>query len=189
MNTSEPHIPAAGSLLLSEPFMFDENFRRAVVLLCESNEEGAFGLIVNKPMGISLSRVMAKPFQNFDAPLFYGGPVEPNTLHFVHNLSHLIPESIKIAPGLYRGGDFKTLSSKIDAGEIPLENIRFLLGYSGWDSEQLQSEIAENAWIIARRHAPALLKEKPHRLWKNILKDMGGKYSMMAEYPMDPLLN
>jgi len=179
--------PIKGSLLLAEPFMLDPNFKRAVVFLCEKQKSGSVGFILNRPMPLKLSEAV-EDIYNFDAQLYFGGPVQTDTLHFIHNVPAL-DGCIKIIDGLYWGGNFEALKTMINSGEVQPENFRFFLGYSGWDMSQLDSELQENSWILCPAKASYVFNTKPDILWKQVLKEMGGDYAMMMNFPEDPSLN
>lgn len=178
-----------GQLLLSEPFMPDENFRRTVVLVCDHNDEnGTVGLIVNRPVNLSLQDVV-QDFPDFKAPLFLGGPVGTDTLQFIHTLGHLIDDSVHIKDNIYWGGNFEQLKKLILLEKVSARDIRFYIGYSGWGIGQLEEEMKENSWIITPATHHHLFNTDYGVLWKNIMQHMGGVYETMAGYPEDPLLN
>jgi putative transcriptional regulator len=179
--------PAKGLLLLAEPFMADPNFKRSVVFLCENQKSGSVGFILNRPMPLKLSEAV-EDIYNFDATLYFGGPVQTDTLHFIHNVPQL-DGCIRIIDGLYWGGNFDVLKEMINSGKVKPENFRFFLGYSGWDMSQLDTELAERSWIIHPATANHIFKTKPDKLWKEVLKEMGGEYAMMVNFPEDPSLN
>ena len=177
----------SGNYLISEPFLEDESFSRSVVLLCDySKEDGAFGLILNKRATILLKDVVEidKPF-----PIFVGGPVEHNTLHFIHVHGTKIEGSIDLGDGIYWGGDFEQISYMINDGLIKSTEIRFFLGYSGWAPGQLEEEMKENSWIVTNANSEEIFKLEDNAFWPSILKRMGGKYKLLANYPIDPRLN
>lgn len=176
-----------GALLLAEPFMFDPNFKRTVVFLCEKQKSGTVGFILNRPMPLKLCEAV-EGIYNFDAQLFFGGPVQTDTLHFIHSVPEL-PGAIQIIDGLYWGGNFETLKSMISVRKVRPENFRFFLGYAGWDKHQLDAEIQEKSWIVHPAKASHVFQSNPDNLWKQILKEMGGDYAMMVNFPEDPELN
>src|ERR1043165_9385764 len=119
----------AGQLLLSEPFMFDENFRRTVVLVCEHTpENGTVGLILNKPINLRLNDVV-EGFPPFKAKIFLGGPVGTDTMQFLHCLGDKIENSLKLTDNLYWGGNFEQLKTMMAEGLIGAGEVRFFLGY------------------------------------------------------------
>src|SRR5688572_33297314 len=101
--------PEKGRLLISEPFLPDPNFERTVVLLCEHNEEGSFGFVLNKPSDLKLGELM-EDLGNMDEVVFVGGPVQQDTLHFIHR-NVTIPNAVEVAGSVHWGGDFESLLS------------------------------------------------------------------------------
>lgn len=177
-----------GTLLLSEPFLADENFVRSVVLICEHNEQGSFGLVLNKETTFQLADVVEVNLQ-LPISLFVGGPVEINTLHFLHEESDKIDGGIAISDGLVWGGDFEQMRVSMLTGDLLDEQIRFFIGYSGWDSGQLENELAEKAWIAYNRPLKGLLNINHQLLWRVLMNELGGNYKEMANYPIDPSMN
>ena len=167
--------------------MADPNFKRSVVFLCENQKSGSVGFILNRPMPLKLSEAV-EDIYNFDATLYFGGPVQTDTLHFIHNVPDL-EGCIQIIEGLYWGGNFDTLKEMINSGQVKPENFRFFLGYSGWDLTQLDHELAENSWITYPAKSKHVFNVKPDLLWKEVLKEMGGDYAMMINFPEDPMWN
>ncbi|GIV32606.1 MAG: UPF0301 protein [Chitinophagales bacterium] len=180
--------PSKGVLLLAEPFMADPHFRRTVVVLCENQRSGSIGFILNRPTPLKLPEAIDGILVNFDAPLYYGGPVQTDTLHFVHNVENL-DGAIKIIDGLYWGGDFEQLKELINTNAVRPENFRFFVGYSGWDVSQLDNEIAANSWITYPAKAYHVFKSPPETLWKDVLREMGGEFALMVNFPEDPQMN
>ncbi len=179
----------AGQLLLSEPFMFDENFRRTVVLVCEHTvENGTVGLILNKPINLRLNDVV-EGFPAFNGKIFLGGPVGTDTMQFLHCLGGKIENSLKLTDNLYWGGNFEQLKELMTKGEIQPYEVRFFLGYSGWSAGQLEEEMKDNAWIVTQATSGHIFSTPFDNLWKSTMKDMGGIYNTMAGYPENPTLN
>jgi len=180
--------PAKGKLLLAEPFMQDPNFKRAVVLLCEHDSLGSMGFIINKITDLSLNDVVVD-FPDFDAHVYYGGPVQPNTLQFIHRAGEKIEGSLEIAEGIYWGGSFEELKSHIIAGSLNPEDFMFLVGYCGWDDGQIENEMKENSWVIADATEENVFSGEPDSLWNTVMKKLGKKYAVMASFPVDPNVN
>lgn len=180
--------PTNGKLLIAEPFMWDSNFKRTVILLCAHNESGSFGLVLNRPLEYKLGDAVPECDQ-FEVPLYYGGPVEQNTLHYLHSYGKMLENSVKLAKGLYWGGDFEQLKSMINLGQIEKKRIRFFVGYSGWDVGQLEEEMESKSWIVADCLAPYIFSDDPNDIWRKVLTDMGGEYKVMANFPENPSLN
>ena len=142
-----PESPAKGKILISEPFLNDPNFKRTIILLSEHNQEGSVGFVLNKPTEYKLNQVI-DDFPEFDAEVYYGGPVQLNTLQFIYRGENIIENSLEILPGLYWGGSFDILKTLIESNSVKPEDFRFFFGYSGWGEEQLDDEMERNSWIV-----------------------------------------
>ena len=181
--------PTKGRLLLSEPFLQDEYFSRSVILLCEHNDEGSFGFVLNNYLDIDLYEVSTN-FPNIPAKVSLGGPVKNQNLYFIHTLGNLIPDSTLICDTIYLGGDFEVLSKKLLDNPSLLEHVRFFLGYSGWNHGQLKEELTEKSWLVLDKFDTKEVMDTSYLdIWKDLMSQQGGKYKMMAEFPLDPRLN
>lgn len=178
----------AGNLLLAEPFMRDGNFKRAAIILCEHNEDGSLGFVMNKPLNMKVNELIAD-FPDFDAEVYFGGPVQTDTIHYVHNVGDLLDDSLKVIDGVYWGGDFSKLKFLIESGLIKPHNIRFFVGYSGWSSGQLWGEMVHQSWVLTDMHPNYLFKSKPSMLWEEIMNHKGGNFGVIARMPDDPIWN
>lgn len=181
-------IPSRGSLLLSEPLMGDFFFGRSVILLAEHNEEGSFGVIMNKPLEQNFNEVVPN-FPDFNGHLHMGGPVESNALFYVHSFGDLIEESISIGGGLFWGGDIAMIKELILFGKLTSENIRFFAGYSGWSPAQLDEELKRNSWVVTKLPKHNILTFNTTTLWDDILSPLGEQYQYWTKFPKDPGMN
>ena len=180
--------PEKGRLLISEPFLPDPNFERTVVLLCEHNEDGSFGFVLNKPSLVQVNEILDE-IQRLEKKVFVGGPVQQDTLHFIHNIEDLEGKNV-IGEGIYWGGNFEELLVLVETGKLSEYNIRFFLGYSGWGPGQLNEELEQDSWIVCNFVSEELLFEtEPEEMWKSALGKMGGRFSVFANYPIDPRMN
>lgn len=177
-----------GKLLIAEPFLGDPNFDRGVVLLCDHNEFGSFGFVLNQLTDLMLGDVLEETIYQ-DIPLFLGGPVEKNTLHFIHSRPDLIEGSAEIMRGVYWGGDFEEVKTLLNLNRLTAAEVRFFIGYSGWGSGQLVEELEQKSWIVSETTAEFLFSTPPDHFWREVLRSMGGKYRSIAHYPTDPKLN
>ena len=180
--------PERGKILISEPFLNDPNFKRSIILLSEHNADGSVGFILNKPTRLTINQVL-DDFPDFEAPIYLGGPVQINTLQFIHRLGETIEGSTEICEGLYWGGDFEYLKLLIEANQIDAADFRFFIGYSGWTGGQLEEELKINSWIVTSTSVDNIFSEEPDNLWRDILKSMGKKYKILASFPENPSVN
>lgn len=179
--------PKQGIILISEPSLRDFYFRQSVVLLAEHNEEGSFGVIINKPIEARIKDII-KGFPGLNMPVFLGGPVKTDSIFFIHTRSE-IAGSIPIMEGLYWGGDINVVKAMMKVREISPSEIRFFVGYSGWSPKQLDREISEKSWVLSHTTIPEVINDHPENLWSNYLKSMGEDYAIWANFPADPTFN
>ncbi|PZR26037.1 MAG: hypothetical protein DI535_15905 [Citrobacter freundii] len=180
--------PGSGILLIADPFLKDPNFLRTVVLLCEHNTEGSFGFVVNRPYGSTLGELIPD-LQEFSLPVYYGGPVQMDTIHFIHQYPDEIPGGQEIMEGVFWGGNFDSAIQLVRSGRADSLKIRFFIGYSGWSDGQLDEEIKEKSWLTVAATQKLLFTIDIRNTWQEALKHLGGDYEMMIHYPIDPQLN
>jgi putative transcriptional regulator len=181
---SLPDLSLRGSLLLAAPLMRDPNFSRVVLYLAaHSVKDGAFGYVLNRPLGSSVGDLIAdkamRPLAR--VPVFMGGPVAADKLSFVslgwsnkHNTlkckTHLAVEDA---------------AYELDMGH----DVRAFVGYSGWSEGQLERELKHKSWIVAPPQANIITTDDTTSLWSEILIDLGPRYELMAKMPEAPELN
>ena len=181
-----------GTLLISKPFLGDPNFERSVVLLCrDTPSDGSFGLVLNRLTNLRLGDVLDLPAPDHAAaavPLYLGGPVEPDTLHFLHQRADL-PGAQDLGQKVYWGGDFEMLLCLLGSGGIAPADVRLFVGYSGWSRGQLGAEMQGQSWIRQPASAGKVFTLASDAFWRDILREKGGRYKVLANYPVDPSLN
>lgn len=179
----------AGKLLLATPFLNDANFVRAVILLCEFEDQGSIGFVINKPSILHLGDLVSE-LDFLDCEVFVGGPVEQNTLHFIYFGNQLLPDSKPLAEDIWWGGDFSALIHHLKSRRLEVNQVRFFLGYSGWDQGQLQVELAEDTWVVySGATTQTIFQSSSDQIWRLLMKGMGGEFEIQANYPIDPRLN
>lgn len=181
-------LPQKGRILISEPFLMDNYFKRSIVLITEYSGEGTVGFVLNKPVNMKVHEIISD-FPVIDANVSLGGPVQTNTLHYVHTLGDIIPNSIKVVENIYWGGEFEVVKKLVESGNLNNDNIRFFLGYSGWQSNQLEDELHENAWVVADISPLDIMRPMNKFNWNKTLNKMGKKYQMWANFPENPQMN
>jgi putative transcriptional regulator len=180
--------PEPGILLIADPFLKDPNFMRTVIFLCEHQDEGSFGFVVNKQFEQTLDELM-DGFDGYKIPVYYGGPVQMDTIHFLHQYPEKVPGGTQVMNGVYWGGDFNVVAELLRNKEIDFNKIRFFIGYSGWGSGQLTDELKEKSWLTVSATRKLVFHKDPGEIWKDSLKHLGGGYEMMINFPIDPQLN
>lgn len=181
--------PKKGDLLIAEPSILgDVSFNRSIILLTDHNKEGSIGFIINKPFNFTLKDLIPNLDSSFN--VYNGGPVEQDNLYFIHKRPDLIPDSTEISLGIFWGGDFNDVANLISEDKIEQNDIKFFLGYTGWDINQLEAELKSNAWVVTKNTYKKKIIEKDYQtLWKEKMLELGGHYSLWSNAPENPSYN
>jgi putative transcriptional regulator len=175
-----------GQLLIAAPTLLDPNFARTVVLITEHNEDGAMGIVLNRPSEAPVADVVPDLADlTRGEPVYVGGPVQPEGLVVLGEFSdHSAAAWIVAADvGLVAAGsEISTLADSVRRGRV-------YAGFSGWGEGQLESELAEEAWIVEPPIPRELFPEDPGTLWSDVLARKGGQFSLLARMPIDPSMN
>ena len=180
--------PAKGRLLISEPFLNDPHFKRTVILLCDHNEHGSFGFVLNNYVNIKLADVILdmKPIK---AKVSIGGPVQKDSIFYLHTLGDKVEGSVQVFENIYMGGDFDAIKDHINSGLLKKHELRFFVGYSGWGKDQLSWELKEKSWIVSEATNDQIMDTKYDNLWSQSLRIMGSDFALLANFPSDPNFN
>jgi putative transcriptional regulator len=184
----EDKIPEKGKILISEPFLPDTFFSRSIVYLTDHSSEGSVGFVLNKKTDLKLSSAI-EGFDGWNEKINMGGPVAHDTLHYIHSLGNAIPKSIHVENNIFWGGDIDSIRKLIKEGKISKTQIRFFLGYSGWSAGQLERELRENSWVIAKVRPDIIMNNTGNDIWKLVLRSLNNKYRMWADFPDSPEMN
>ena len=182
-----------GRILISDPFLNDNYFSNAVILICELNKKGAFGLVLNHYIDETLSDFM-NDFDNAKSDEFkisLGGPVDTDSIYYIHNRPDVIKGSIKIVDNIFLGNgkNFGELSALIEQGKIAKNELKFFLGYSGWTAGQLEEELLKNSWFIGNLSSKTIMNYQQEDIWKKTMEKMSEKHRVISNFPQNPLLN
>lgn len=175
-----------GKLLVASPALVDPNFARAVVLVTEHNDEGAMGIVLNRPADAVASDVVPELAAiTGDGPVFIGGPVQPQALVVLAEFSD--PE----AAAWIAVADVGFVAADADPDELDraIRRGRVYAGYSGWGAGQLEAELEQDSWIVEPPLPIELFPDDPASLWSDVLARKGGEYSLIARMPEDPSVN
>jgi putative transcriptional regulator len=178
---------ARGQLLIAGPTLVDPNFWRTVVLIVEHSEEGAFGLVLNRPSETSVGEAAPEleELVDLDEPLFIGGPVQPSSVivlgHFedTGDAALLAFDDVGV---LGTGSSPEELSSGLRQG-------RAFVGHAGWGPGQLEAELEQGDWILEAARLDDVFSSGSRELWSSVLTRKGGSYALVARMPSDPSLN
>ncbi len=179
--------PAAGRLLIAEPFLADPNFARTVILLCEHGEDGTVGFSLNRPTEHTLGDLLPELYTPL-LPVFQGGPVQLDTLHMLHR-TPVAFGGTEIADGIYWGGSYEALQDCVVHNSYQPIDLRLFVGYSGWGPGQLEKELAEGSWLVANVTPELLFETDPDALWKRAIDSLGGEFAYLKNLPINPQLN
>ncbi len=177
-----------GKLLIAEPSILnDKTFNRSIILLTEHSQTSSVGFILNRPLSYTLKDLI--PDIDCDFRIYEGGPVEQDNLYFIHKTPDLLPNSIEVTNGIYWGGNFSFLKEHLNNQTIKAEDIRFFLGYSGWEPKQLANEVKTNSWFVSKNQYDNIFSIDNKTFWKNQLLNKGGEYKFWANAPDDISMN
>ncbi|MDB6129362.1 MAG: hypothetical protein JWM04_469 [Verrucomicrobiales bacterium] len=172
-----------GKLLLDGGELKGSFFHRTVILICQHDANGAFGLILNNPtqnkVGEVVTADLPQPVKGM--PIFVGGPVQPSALSYVY-ANPFMPQP-GIIDNLYLG---HTLDGLRDMEfQMQSSQIRLFAGYAGWSAGQLEEEMKRDTWLVHPASLDLVFDEKPEELWQAVLRKKGWKYRLIAERPDD----
>jgi len=178
----------AGKILIADPFLKDPNFFRSVILLCDHRNEGSFGFVMNRQLDQPIGELI-EALDGCSFPVYDGGPVQKDTVHFLHQCPDLISGGTEIINGIFWGGDFEEVTELLRLNKISESMIRFYLGYSGWSDGQLENEMKEKTWLISDGNKKLVFHNNAEMIWKDAVKQLGSEYEQIINYPADPQLN
>ncbi|NQU87155.1 MAG: YqgE/AlgH family protein [Mariniphaga sp.] len=180
--------PEKGRILIAEPFLTGSYFNRSVVFLVAYSDKGAVGFILNKKVDFPIHDIITD-FPDFNAQVYIGGPVATDSVYYIHKFGKQISGSIQVSENLFWGGDFEDLKRLITMGLAKSSEIRFFLGYSGWDSGQLEEELKENSWLVNNVNDEIVMKDLSQSSWFDFVKMVGKEYKVWEHFPENPSLN
>jgi putative transcriptional regulator len=177
----------SGQLLLASPALMDPNFRRAVVLIGVHSEEGAMGVVLNRPSEVTVGEAVPALEQVLEErePVYVGGPVQPSSIVFLAEFLDPSPAGLLV---LGRIG-FPAPDADIDELTEATARRRVFAGYAGWSEGQLDAEVNQGDWIAHSAVPDDVFTEAPEELWSNVLTRKGGSYALVARMPPDPSVN
>lgn len=178
-----------GTLLIAAPENSAGLFFRGVILLCEHNPNGSFGLVINKVLDLELPEeiVTVEQVTNQRVGLRAGGPLQTNQMMLLHTSGTIPEQTLEICEGVYLGGDLEFLQKCLsdDKGSP----ITLCFGYTGWGAGQLEREFLDGKWFLYPASKELLFDVAPENLWQHLLRTMGGKYATLSMIPEDLTLN
>lgn len=180
----------AGRLLVASPKLVDANFARTVICVCAHDENGALGVVLNRPIaGVNVAEHLPDWRALLPGPAepYQGGPVEPEAAIALGLARNRVPDS-NWTPVSHRLGLVDLKSRPEDLG-AELSALRVFLGYAGWSAGQLDREVADEAWFVVHARDEDAFTDEPSALWREVLRRQGGHLAMFAHFPPKPGLN
>ena len=180
-----------GSLLIANPVLPDPNFSRTVILLCNHNDQGSFGLVINRSTQLKAPDLFSSIdiLKSYNAKIYTGGPVSQSMVFYLYRSSRNIIDLDEICSGVYLGSNLETLESLYLDIKNPEENIRFYLGYSGWSGGQLDGEMEQNSWLIQNANEQFVFLDSEELIWLKTVNSLGEKYQYLTKAPVNPQWN
>ncbi len=178
-----------GTFLIATPEIDAGFFFRGVILVCEHNANGSFGLLVNKNLDLELPEeiINVNHLANSRIGIRAGGPVQTNQMMLLHTSNQIEQQTLKICEGIYLGGDLQFLQEALLDQNGPFIHLCF--GYAGWGTGQLEREFLDGHWFLYPASAHHIFHTPPDKLWQTLLREMGGKYATLSMIPEDLSLN
>ena len=180
-----------GSLLIANPVLPDPNFSRTVILLCNHNDQGSFGLVINRSTQLKAPDLFSDIdiLRSYNAKIYMGGPVSQSMVFYLYRSAKDVIDLDKICSGVYLGSNLETLESLYLDIENPEENIRFYLGYSGWSDGQLDGEMEQNSWLVQDANEQFVFLDSENLIWPKAVNSLGEKYQYLTKAPVNPQWN
>lgn len=170
-----------GSLLAAWPDLPDSNFAKSVVWMVRHDEDGALGFVVNRPLDVTVDDLLPDHpiLSTLKTPVHLGGPVDHSQMQFLHSWPDSIPGGTQVSPGLYLGGELEALAAELARQEAlhpgHVERVRLVIGYAGWGAGQLESELAEHAWVPVPYHLDLVLNASGDEAWRQAVESIDGQ--------------
>jgi putative transcriptional regulator len=177
-----------GTLLAAFPDMLDPNFMHSVVLMCQHNEQGAYGLVTNRPTTFLVKNLLGNHpvLRASRFPVFLGGPVDPTTLQFVHVVPEEIPGGVSLDGRLWLGGDLERMAEFVTTRpRLARRKLRLFLGYAGWGEGQLEGELESGSWLPAPPSQAAIFGEAGEGTWRKVVQSVGSEGEALKDQPPD----
>jgi putative transcriptional regulator len=176
-----------GQLLIASPAIHDPNFRRTVVFVTAHTDDGAVGLILNRPSETTVADAVPRlgPLTGADEPVFVGGPVNPEGVAVLAEFEDPDDAGVWVVDDI----GYVALDDALAEGPPPLRRVRVFAGVAGWGEDQLEGELERDDWFVEPADANDVFGDDPEGLWSSVLRRKGGQFELVARMPFDPSLN
>ena len=180
-----------GSLLIANPVLPDPNFSRTVILLCDHDEQGSFGLVINRSTQLKAPDLFLNIsiLKSYNEKVYLGGPVSQSMVFFLCRSPSAAGKLDEVCSGVYLGSNLETLESLYASLKNPEQDIRFYLGYSGWSGGQLAEEMEQNSWLVQKANEQFIFLDSESLIWPKAVNSLGEKYQYLTKAPVNPQWN
>ena len=180
-----------GSLLIANPVLPDPNFSRTVILLCDHDEQGSFGLVINRSTQLKAPDLFLNIniLKSYNEKIYLGGPVSQSMVFFLCRSPSAAGKLDEVCSGVYLGSNLETLESLYASLKNPEQDIRFYLGYSGWSGGQLAEEMEQNSWLVQKANEQFIFLDSESLIWPQAVNSLGEKYQYLTKAPVNPQWN
>ena len=180
-----------GSLLIANPVLPDPNFSRTVILLCNHDEQGSFGLVINRSTQLKAPDLFLNIniLKSYNEKIYLGGPVSQSMVFFLCRSPSAAGKLDEVCSGVYLGSNLEILESLYSSLENPEQDIRFYLGYSGWSGGQLAQEMEQNSWLVQKANEQFIFLDSESLIWPQAVNSLGEKYQYLTKAPVNPQWN
>ena len=185
------HDYEKGSFLIANPVLPDPNFSRTVVLLCNHDDQGSFGLVVNKTAELGAAEIFENinALSSYNRQIYLGGPVSRSQVFYLCRSQKPIAPLDKVCEGIYLGISWDALEEVMEMVEQPDKDIRFYLGYSGWGAGQLVGEMERKSWLTCDANDTFTFGDDADKIWENVVRSLGKDYEYLVKAPVNPQCN
>jgi len=180
-----------GYFLIANPVLPDPNFSRTVILLCNHNDQGSFGLVLNRSTKLKAREVFTthELFKEENNRVFFGGPVSQSQVFYLCRSENSIPGLEEICPDVYLGMNWESLEMTVDRLKEPEVNIQFYLGYSGWAAGQLDGEMEQKSWLTCKASEDFVFGVSENQIWSMVVRSLGKNFEYLLQAPVNPNMN
>ncbi|OGW19792.1 MAG: hypothetical protein A3K09_00580 [Nitrospinae bacterium RIFCSPLOWO2_12_FULL_47_7] len=180
-----------GCFLVANPVLPDPNFSRSVVLLCDHNDQGSFGLVINRSADINIAEIFSNHdlLRSYRNKVFIGGPVSQTQVFYLCRSDEPLPDMDLVCDNLHLGVNWDALEDVLSILKSPQRNIRFYMGYSGWGAGQLANEMSQRSWLTCAAKDLFVFSESEESIWTNVVRSLGKDYAYLLHAPLNPQWN
>jgi putative transcriptional regulator len=180
-----------GTFLVASPLLRDPNFDHTVVLMCEHEAGGSWGLVLNRRTHLTFGELLDDlPFPgSSQGPVHWGGPCETTRMQILHRLRRDVSATLEVLPGVHLGLEHEQFREIAAESRQPGEALQAYVGHAGWGAGQLDAEMQTGSWITCSGDPRIVFDTRPEVMWERVLRSLGPDYTRLTWVPVDPRVN